>query len=168
MKTRTNAGFTLIELMIVVMIIGILAGVAVPAYQDYIIRSKVSELLIVGGQGQRAVEEYYARWGTFPRGNAEAGLAAPEAYRGSGISSMRVADGVVRVASGGTLSTQLRANGGVPDQAIYLRPAVNRLHPSAPVVWVCSGTSKPLGTHDLVGKAGADMPLAKYLPAVCR
>ena len=59
-------GFTLIELMFVVAIIGILAAVAIPAYNDYTIRARVSEAFLVAGEAQRAVAEYYDRWGRLP------------------------------------------------------------------------------------------------------
>src|SRR5688500_8396164 len=71
---KTQKGFTLIELMIVVAIIGILAAIAIPAYQDYTIRSQVTEGLNLAGGVKVAVAESYAQNGTFPVGLVEAGL----------------------------------------------------------------------------------------------
>ena len=71
---RIQQGFTLIELMIVVAIIGILAAIALPAYQDYTVRAKVSEGLIQGGSAKNAVSETFQASGVVPITNAAAGL----------------------------------------------------------------------------------------------
>ncbi len=68
-------GFTLIELMIVVAIIGILAAIAIPAYQDYTIRAQVSEGLTLAAGAKTAVSEYFLERGAWPTDNATAGLA---------------------------------------------------------------------------------------------
>ena len=75
-EMKKQQGFTLIELMIVVAIIGILAAIAIPAYQDYTIRAQVSEGLNLTGACKAAVTEFYQDQGTFPADNAEAGLEA--------------------------------------------------------------------------------------------
>src|SRR5690554_7953243 len=76
MKLQMQKGFTLIELMIVVAIIGILASVALPAYQDYTARSQMSEALSLASGARTAVSEFYTSNGQFPTNNASAGLAA--------------------------------------------------------------------------------------------
>ena len=72
---KVQQGFTLIELMIVVAIIGILAAIAIPAYQDYTIRAQVSEGLNLGGGAKTAVSEFYQDRGAWPSDNANAGLS---------------------------------------------------------------------------------------------
>ncbi|EMT3413281.1 pilin [Neisseria gonorrhoeae] len=70
-------GFTLIELMIVIAIVGILAAVALPAYQDYTARAQVSEAILLAEGQKSAVTEYYLNHGTWPKDNASAGVASP-------------------------------------------------------------------------------------------
>lgn len=83
-------GFTLIELMIVVAIIGILAAVALPAYQDYTKRSHVSEGLSLAGGAKTAVTEYYSSEGSWPSDNAAAGIAQADSIKGNAVKSVTV------------------------------------------------------------------------------
>jgi len=72
---KTQQGFTLIELMIVIAIVGILAAIALPAYQDYTVRAKISEAMAVLAEGKTSVAEYYAANGTVPPDAARAGIS---------------------------------------------------------------------------------------------
>ena len=160
---RQAAGFTLIELMIVVAIIGFLASVALPEYQDYMVRARVSEGLVLAEEGQKAVREYYDRWGRLPANNAMAGMAGPEAYRGSVVASVSIDAGMVVVAF--DAPAVVGTGGGL--RRIYLRPAINRSYPTGPLRWVCDHASVPAGS-DVTGTVGTDTVLPKYIASACR
>ena len=139
--TRMQKGFTLIELMIVVAIIGILAAIAIPAYQDYTIRSKVTELINAAGVCKTSVAEYYQTKGTLPTG-ADAGCSDAGTANSK---SPTVAAGVISVVADGGLKTQLAAG-----DTLKYTPVVTG---SAITDWDC--------------KTGTTV-LPKYLPAACR
>ncbi|EMT1450735.1 pilin, partial [Neisseria gonorrhoeae] len=88
-------GFTLIELMIVIAIVGILAAVALPAYQDYTARAQVSEAILLAEGQKSAVTEYYLNHGEWPENNTSAGVASPGEIKGKYVESVTVAKGVV-------------------------------------------------------------------------
>jgi type IV pilus assembly protein PilA len=87
---KMQKGFTLIELMIVVAIIAILAAIAIPAYQNYLIRSQVSEGAVLTDGAKTAVAEYYSNTGKFPGANASAGLALATSIAGKYVSSVDI------------------------------------------------------------------------------
>ncbi|EMT6769393.1 pilin, partial [Neisseria gonorrhoeae] len=88
-------GFTLIELMIVIAIVGILAAVALPAYQDYTARAQVSEAILLAEGQKSAVTEYYLNHGEWPENNGDAGVASPDKIKGKYVQKVEVAKGVV-------------------------------------------------------------------------
>ncbi|HGH6137017.1 TPA: pilin [Neisseria meningitidis] len=89
-------GFTLIELMIVIAIVGILAAVALPAYQDYTARAQVSEAILLAEGQKSAVTEYYLNHGIWPANNSDAGVASSASdIKGKYVQSVIVANGVV-------------------------------------------------------------------------
>ncbi|EMT3910186.1 pilin, partial [Neisseria gonorrhoeae] len=88
-------GFTLIELMIVIAIVGILAAVALPAYQDYTARAQVSEAILLAEGQKSAVTEYYLNHGKWPKDNTSAGVASPAEIKGKYVKQVEVTNGVV-------------------------------------------------------------------------
>ncbi len=154
---KIQQGFTLIELMIVVAIIGILAAIAIPAYQDYIVRSKVTELINAAGVCKTSVAEYYQTKGDMPTSTAEAGCSTDGTA--NSIAPVVTAAGIV-VTAANTLATQLTGAGSGLD--FGYAPSSNGALAAAgtPITeWVCSATATP---------AAATTILPKYLPASCR
>jgi len=142
---RSDSGFTLIELMIVVAIIGILAAIAIPAYQDYVIRSQVAEGLSLTDKAKTAAWEFYSDKGRVPPSNASAGLPSAASIQGSYVSSVDVGEtnpDQITVLYGN------RANANLLNQTLILSPLTQR----SSIGWTCySDTIRPA-----------------YLPSVCR
>ena len=135
-------GFTLIELMIVVAIIGILAAIALPAYQDYTARAQMSEALVLADGQKTAVTEYYSDKGEFPGDNTSAGISAASAISGKYVAAVAVASGVI---TSTMKSTGVAA--GIQSGTLTLTPTAG----SGSVSWACT--------------SGVN---AKYKPAACR
>lgn len=144
---KMQKGFTLIELMIVVAIIAILAAIALPAYQDYTIRSQVSEGAVLADGAKTAVAEFFSNTGTAPATNAAAGLATANSINGKFVSSVTVGTGGT-ITSAFSSTSPRRANAVLNGQSLLFTPSFS----GGSTVWTCSSTGIQ----------------AKHLPTICR
>ena len=150
---KNQKGFTLIELMIVVAIIAILAAIAISQYQDYVIRSQVSEGSSLADVVKTAVGEFVNNYGRFPNAatgigaNTSVGLALPNSIVGSYVSSVTTIGGLIRARYEST--APFKANLAIDGASLTFSPDTN----AGSITWVCRN-----------GNSLKD----KWLPASCR
>jgi type IV pilus assembly protein PilA len=170
--TKLQKGFTLIELMIVVAIIGILAAIAIPAYQDYTIRAQVTEGLNLAAAAKTAVTESFLNRGDAPATRTVAGMsAAGTDTSGKYVTSVDVANGAIVITYGN------EANAQIQGQTLGLTPYETA---DLSVAWQCGGAGAPANTALMgtsgggnvavldQGTLGSTVTLNKYLPSACR
>ena len=145
--SRMQKGFTLIELMIVVAIIAILAAIAIPAYQDYVIRSQVTEGSSLAEGSKTAVAEYYSNTGRFPLTNVSAGVAPSGSITGSYVSSVTITSGKITVNYGGPKANTAIAK---TDTLVF-----SPIGGGGSTIWNCTSA------------AGSTVNV-KYRPTICR
>jgi type IV pilus assembly protein PilA len=165
MLKQVQKGFTLIELMIVVAIIGILAAIAIPAYQDYTIRAQVTEGATLADGVKVAMSDYYAQHGTWPATltgtDAAAGMNFTGAVTGQYVSAVATGanDGTIRATYG------LRANNKIAAQVLVIYAATSA---NQDIVWICGAQALPGGAVTVGGTAALTTVTPKYLPRNCQ
>ncbi|HFC7553343.1 TPA: pilin [Neisseria meningitidis] len=156
-------GFTLIELMIVIAIVGILAAVALPAYQDYTARAQVSEAILLAEGQKSAVTEYYLNHGIWPANNNSAGVATSTDIKGKYVQSVEVKNGVV---------TATMASSNVNNEIKGKKLSLWAKRQNGSVKWFCGQPverTAPTTTNDDVNKATGNNEIdTKHLPSTCR
>jgi type IV pilus assembly protein PilA len=163
MLKQIQKGFTLIELMIVVAIIGILAAIAIPAYQNYTIRAQVTEGLSLADGWKTGIAEFYAQNGTFPTGSSTTGSAtniiAAGATTGKYVSSVVVGPTAGQI----VITYGLQANAKITGLTLDISPGLSQ---NNDVVWVCGKAGAPSVIGSAPPADASTVPV-QYLPGAC-
>ncbi|HEZ0510934.1 TPA: pilin [Neisseria meningitidis] len=153
-------GFTLIELMIVIAIVGILAAVALPAYQDYTARAQVSEAILLAEGQKSAVTEYYLNHGEWPGNNNSAGVATSTDIKGKYVQKVEVAKGVI---------TATMLSSGVNKEIQGKKLSLWAKRQDGSVKWFCGQPVTRNAANDTVAATpDTDKINTKHLPSTCR
>ena len=159
MATRRE-GFTLMEMMVVIAIVGILALIAAPSYLDQMVRRQIVDAVPLADIAKAPVAAAWTIAHAFPRDNAGAGLPVADKIVNNYISAVSVQDGAIHITFGNS------ANAAIKGKILSLRPAVVADAPIVPVAWVCGNAAGP-GKMTIEGENKTNIPAA-YLPLNCR
>ena len=153
-------GFTLIELMIVVSIIGILAAIALPSYQSYTLRAQLAEAITLASEFKPDIAEYYKYRGRFPRDNEAAGIPEGKLLIGNYVERIDIVDGAIHIRIGS------KASAHILGQTLTVRPLIVPGSPKSPISWNCGKATPPAGMS-AVGEDRTSLN-AQLLPPACR
>ncbi len=159
-RITATGGFTLIEVMIVISIITILTTMALPSYQDRIIRTQINEGLRLSEFVQANIQEYYRLHAAFPEDNHAAGLPEAEKIIGRYVEMIRVKGGVIHITFGNNV------NRNILGQEVCIRPAVVEGEPMVPIAWIRAYETVPAGMT--VAGENTTTVLRHLLPVACR
>jgi type IV pilus assembly protein PilA len=157
---RRCAGFTWIELMFVIVVIGILALMAIPGLKGNMLKKQVKEGLELADLARKGVQAAWTLTGEMPNNNAGAGIPPRHKIVGNLIREVDVKGGAITLTFGNNASKALEG------KRLTLRPAVMPGEPMVPIAWVCHNLPAPKGM-DLLGADETDIP-ASHLPVECR
>jgi type IV pilus assembly protein PilA len=160
---KQNKGFTLIELMIVVAIIGILASLAISAYQTYTIRAQIAEGISMAAGAKIPIADAYMNDGVAPADRAAAGMTAtPTDTRGAYVSGVDISNGRVDVTFGGA-----GAHAEIVGKTFSITPYETT---GNTIIWRCGAAAAPTGAVLLNGGGNHQAPTisTRYLPSTCR
>lgn len=157
---RRSSGFTWIELVLILAVVGILAAMAFPALQDQALRRQVKEALGLSVVAKNGVQAAWSIAGEMPNNNKHAAIPEPEKIIGSFVSSVHVHDGAVTLTLGNQASKQLHG------KRVSVRPAVVPDQKVVPIAWLCHAFPVPDGM-EVHGKDDTDVP-PQWLPVECR
>jgi type IV pilus assembly protein PilA len=170
MRKQLQKGFTLIELMIVIAIIGILAAIAIPAYQDYTIRSQVTEGVNLSAAVKAGIADYYAQHGAFPTGplttaTSAGGLGYTSLPSGKYVSSVNIVNAGNQIVITYSNAGNFQANAKLNNLKLDIGAGATA---NGDLVWQCGPALPPDTTGGTPPPVDATTVLAKWLPSSCR